>query len=395
MTAATISFDIFTDDQLLHEVQRLVACERSATAALLRSLMEVDARHLYLREGCSSLFTYCTQVLHLAEGAAYNRIETARAARRLPAVLDAIADGSITLTAARLLAPHLTLANHQDLLGAARHKSKRDVELLVATIHPQPAAPTVLRRVPTGRQCGGWVAVQGESVGQGAAPNDDSAAQPEPAPVADVRPPAPPAPAPMVDSRPAVVAESPRATATALSATSYKLQVTISSETHDKLRRAQDLLRHAVPDGDLAVVLDRALTLLLADLERRRCAAVAAPRNEGQIAGTTRHIPAAIKRAVWKRDDGRCAFRTGNRRCTETSFLEFHHVEPYATGGPATVGNIELRWVLCRYRHKRHYADWRIMPRRRRQHAKTQGPHRQPAVLSRHNPIHASLSFGR
>jgi hypothetical protein len=343
MTAATISFDIFTDDQLLHEVQRLVACERSATAALLRSLMEVDARHLYLREGCSSLFTYCTQVLHLAEGAAYNRIETARAARRLPAVLDAIADGSITLTAARLLAPHLTLANHQDLLGAARHKSKRDVELLVATIHPQPAAPTVLRRVPTGRQCGGWVAVQGESVGQGAAPNDDSAAQPEPAPVADVRPPAPPAPAPMVDSRPAVVAESPRATATALSATSYKLQVTISSETHDKLRRAQDLLRHAVPDGDLAVVLDRALTLLLADLERRRCAAVAAPRNEGQIAGTTRHIPAAIKRAVWKRDDGRCAFRTGNRRCTETSFLEFHHVEPYATGGPATVGNIELR----------------------------------------------------
>ena len=58
--------------------------------------MEVDARRLYLRECCASLFTYCTQVLHLAEGAAYNRIEAARAARRFPPVLEAIADGSIT-----------------------------------------------------------------------------------------------------------------------------------------------------------------------------------------------------------------------------------------------------------------------------------------------------------
>ena len=50
--------------------------------------MELDARRLYLGEGYSSLFTYCTQALHLAEGAAYNRIETARAARRFPMVLE-------------------------------------------------------------------------------------------------------------------------------------------------------------------------------------------------------------------------------------------------------------------------------------------------------------------
>ena len=77
-------FAPLSDDQLLAETKRLVANERVATAALLKSLMEIDARRLYLREGCSSLFTYCTQVLHLAEGAAYNRIEAARAARRFP-----------------------------------------------------------------------------------------------------------------------------------------------------------------------------------------------------------------------------------------------------------------------------------------------------------------------
>lgn len=66
----------------------------------------------------------------------------------------------------------------------------------------------------------------------------------------------------------------------------------------------------------------------------------------------TRYIPAEVKRAVWKRDDGRCAFRSGSRQCTETSFLEFHHVEPYAAGGTATVENIELR---CRA-HNRYEA---------------------------------------
>jgi hypothetical protein len=68
-----ISFANLSDDQLLTEVKRLASAERRATAALVRSLMEVDARRLYLREGCSSLFTYCTQVLHLEEAAAYNR----------------------------------------------------------------------------------------------------------------------------------------------------------------------------------------------------------------------------------------------------------------------------------------------------------------------------------
>ena len=82
MSSTQASFSELTDDQLVAEVKRLAATERRATAVLIRSLMEFDARRLYLREGCSSLFTYCTQVLRLAEGSAYNRIETARAARR-------------------------------------------------------------------------------------------------------------------------------------------------------------------------------------------------------------------------------------------------------------------------------------------------------------------------
>ena len=106
-------FATLSDDQLLAETKRLVANERAATAALLRSLMEIDSRRLYLREGCSSLFTYCTQVLHLAEGAAYNRIEAARVGAAISSGARGAADGSLTLTSVRLLAPHFTEDNHR------------------------------------------------------------------------------------------------------------------------------------------------------------------------------------------------------------------------------------------------------------------------------------------
>jgi hypothetical protein len=148
MTSSHSKFNALSDDQLLVELKRLANVERRATAELLRCLMEVDSRRLYLREGCSSLFTYCTQVIHLSESAAYNRIEAARTARRLPALLDALAAGTISLTSARLLSPHLTLDNHQELLSAASHKSKREVEALIARIEPKPPAPTVLRKLP-------------------------------------------------------------------------------------------------------------------------------------------------------------------------------------------------------------------------------------------------------
>ena len=85
---AAAGIDALSDDDLVERVKHLVTCERRASVALIHSLVEFDTRRLYLREGCSSLFTYCTQVLHLSEGSAYNRIEAARAARRYPTVLE-------------------------------------------------------------------------------------------------------------------------------------------------------------------------------------------------------------------------------------------------------------------------------------------------------------------
>ena len=95
-----------SDADLLREVRRLVSRERAATATLIAALGELDVRRLYLAEGWSSLFTYCTQVLHLSEHAAYGRIEAARAARKWPIVLELLAEGSLHLTAIALLGRH-------------------------------------------------------------------------------------------------------------------------------------------------------------------------------------------------------------------------------------------------------------------------------------------------
>ena len=277
------SFGSLSDDELAEQVKHLAACERRASVALIRSLVEFDTRRLYLREGCSSLFTYCTRVLHLSEGAAYNRIETARAARRFPKVLDALERGDLTLTAIRLLAPYLTAENHEEVLVAARHSSKRQIEELIAKLNPRLAAATVVRRL-----------------------------------------------------RSAVV--------TPLAPELYLLQVTLTRETHEKLQRAQALARHTLPLGDVGAILDRALTLLIENIERRRFASVASPRpSQRDAPAAGRHIPAAVKRAVWQRDEGCCAFVGRTGRCRETAFLEFHHVDPYAAGGAPTVDNIQLR----------------------------------------------------
>lgn len=98
--------------------------------------------------GHSSLFVYCTKCLHLSEHAAYGRIEAARAARKFPSILDKLADGSISLTTICLLSNHLTDENHERLLEAARHKTRRDIEGLVAALHPMPAVPSTVRKLP-------------------------------------------------------------------------------------------------------------------------------------------------------------------------------------------------------------------------------------------------------
>jgi len=140
-------------------------------------------------------------------------------------------------------------------------------------------------------------------------------------------------------------APTPRPTIAPLAPERYRVQFTIGQATEEQLRRLQDLLRREIPDGDPGAIFVRALPLLLREVERRKFAATSKPRPGRATKAGSRHVPAEVERRVWQRDGGRCAFvaRDG-RRCTESTFLEFHHAhEPYALGGEATAKNIALR----------------------------------------------------
>src|SRR5580765_1860596 len=137
-----------SDAALESAVKSLARGERETTAQLVAHLAELEDRRLHLSAGFSSLYRYCTVVLHLSEGGAYNRIEVARMARRFPPLLDRLADGSLNLGTARLLAPLLTAANGQELLAAASGKTKREVEELVARCAPRPDVPASVRKLP-------------------------------------------------------------------------------------------------------------------------------------------------------------------------------------------------------------------------------------------------------
>jgi hypothetical protein len=147
----------------------------------------------------------------------------------------------------------------------------------------------------------------------------------------------------------------------------YRVQFTIGKETQEKLRRLQALLRREIPDGDPAVIFDRAVSLLLQQVEGRKLGKTSRPRPPRLIRPGTdkdapdgplppRDPPNSVKREVWDRDGGRCAYVSpAGRRCTERAFIEFHHDQPYVMRGEPTIDDIALR---C-WRHNQ-YEAWLV-----------------------------------
>jgi len=144
----TRALTLVSDDELLRRLAALLRQSRGTEADLVAHIGEVDARRLYAREASPSMFAWCTERLHLSEAEAYLRIAAARASREHPMLLTMLADGRLHLTAIAKLAPHLTPENRHGLLERAAHKTKREVEELIAEVAPRPDAPALMRKLP-------------------------------------------------------------------------------------------------------------------------------------------------------------------------------------------------------------------------------------------------------
>jgi 5-methylcytosine-specific restriction endonuclease McrA len=353
--------------------RRLLAVDMEEKALLAEGLALlglIDARGDHLQAGYTSMHAYCVGALRMSGDKALKRLQAARLARRVPGVLERVADGRLSVSAVVALAAHLTTENATELLDAAAFRSRDDIAAMLAT---------------RARSAAGAATVPG---GDGPASSHAPGHVNSPVGAGDDFALAPPGPASShasahVDSHAPGHVNSPirRGQVSRDEQGNYVLRLTFTPGQHAHLSVAQDLLAHAVRDGDPTEVVARALAHYVTHLRRRRFGAGAhASTSELPAAGNTptrtpprgRSIPMALRRAVAERDGHAFSFvgDTGHR-CGATRGLQFDHVIPVAEGGPTTLANLRL---LCAA-HNRHEAA-RVLGRerihRRREQAERQ-----------------------
>jgi hypothetical protein len=211
-----------SNEVLRRELSTKAAREKEASAELLAHIADFDERKLYVPAAYESMLAYCVGELGLSRDEAKQRIHIARAGRACPGVFEALEQGRVHLTGLRLLAPHLTPDNAGDLLSAAAHKSKEDIERLLAARAPRLDVPSMVAPLVEGAP-----EHPGNMVSQG------------------------------VTDAPVVQAQS-NSRVSPLSAESYSVQFARSREADERFRYAQDLLGNRVRSSDLAEVYGRA-----------------------------------------------------------------------------------------------------------------------------------------
>jgi 5-methylcytosine-specific restriction endonuclease McrA len=328
--SAPSSLDSVTLSRRLGE---LAGHEREVQVEFLLHLDEFDTRRAWAEEGYGSLWDYLLRVLHLREGAAFRRIAAMRVLRRLPVVAEALRDARLCLSTATVLGPLLTDENVGELVARAAFLTKAEVERLVVTLQPRTAPKDGLRLLPPKK------------------------AQPRETPTPVDEPSTPAASVATASPTPSALQLAPppsRATLQPVTADTYSLCVTVDTTLKKDLEELKAFLSHKIPSGDLTAVVREAVQCALEKHRKRKGAAEPSRKRKSPVAakpvkktaGGREPISAAVRREVWKRDEGRCTWRgPDGQRCGSTWKLELDHIRPAALGGPSTVENLR---ILCR-----------------------------------------------
>jgi hypothetical protein len=281
----------------------LVRSERHLAVEFVVELAGFAKRELYRELGYTSLFYYCVRQLGLSKSSAFRRSETARLIARFPVIADRLAEGRLSIRALVELREVLTEENHVEVLARAEGKSQEEAQILAVEYQPRPIPRDVVRALPT-------------------------------------------PPAPLVVPRGTETPPPPPEVVKPLTPDLRRLNVTVSAEFIAELEQVRAALSHQCPDGDFEQVVREAFKLVL-ERDRKRKALTDRPRAQSETPGENdRYVPAAVKRAVWERDQGRCTWPMGDgETCGSTHRLEFDHDLEVALGGKPTIENVRL---LCK-----------------------------------------------
>ncbi len=315
---------------LSNRLAELLRAERGAMADFLLALSVFDREERWRELGYTSLFSYLHRELGLSLGAAQYRKTAVELLHAFPEVVEPLKDGRLCLSVVCEVHKVLTAENRRDVLPRFFGLSRRDAEALVAELRPAQVVPmrtvvTSLRLAPSASS-----SAPGDLLARTSVP----LLQPGETDLAPVNPEPAPAPPP------------PRDAVVPLTAELRRLNVTVSRQFVEKLAAARDALSHSHPGATEAEVLETALDLLLERAAKRK-GLVAKPRNRKPApASNPRYVPAEVRRAVWRRDGGRCQWpMPGGGVCGSTHQCEIDHIRPVALGGESSLENTR---VACR-----------------------------------------------
>ena len=389
-----------SDDQIKTALGELLAAGYRTEARIIAHLAELEERKLHLKAGSESLFHYCTHVLRLSNSEAFHRITAARIARKFPLVFSLIEQRELHLTALCLLRDYLTPENQHELLAEVCHKTRWQIEELLARRFPRPDVESRVRKLPAPRRLS--VPTAGIDPNTPTLPPENRVselsekrallnrrehAQPEHAQpgrtdlehhaqakhYSQKQHAAPNHQAQtqqcaQLQHRQPKQRETQPALIQPLSEARYRIQLNASAALKDKLDRLRALTSHSNPSGDIAKIIEQALDVALEKVERERFAKTKRPRAAGEnfqtkplapnAQGGVRtkstnsephrrgHVPNAILREIAARDGLQCSYRSADGcRCNARAFLQVHHEQPWARGGQETTANLRL---LCR-----------------------------------------------
>jgi hypothetical protein len=343
----------------------LLRAERTAAADFLLALADFDQRRGWEPLGHASLFSFLRVELGLSKGGAFWRMSAARLVQRHPQVIEPLRDGRLCMSTTAELAKVLTEANLADVLPRYFGLSAREAKEITAELQPRTSPPlldVVTRLAPAPRTIALHSDPRSTSFTSGARELNLPSA---PALALALSPPTLPIPESVRTFEPERSGTdrlpARRDDVEPLSADLRRLHVTVSTRLLEKIDAARDGLSHVLPNATTEQVLEAAIDLLLEKqarargLVKRPRAALAAPdpstdtapaeaaASRHRRAGPREAIPAAIKRAVWVRDGGRCGWPLdAGGTCGSTHRLQLDHVVPWAKGGETTEANLRL-----------------------------------------------------
>ena len=378
------SLSTISDNRLIRQIESLRGRERKILAGVLRHLVEIERRRLYLPRGYSSLFEFCTQHLKYSRSAAGRRIAAARALARFSSLEGYILNGEVNLYALSLVSGILTEDNFARVISGIRNRSTHDVEALVAryrpgrilrdrvrtvcVMEPEPGAGNADRaaaaRKSTDPGTGGPsrprnAAGSPDAGGAGSTPGAGSGKSPDSA----------------------VVVSGSNTLERVKISRKYKLEFAVDPEFMKKFERTKILLSNRCPGG---IGFEELFMLLMdeyidrhspegrtARREKREArkshqdrsahhdreshddrdpiketgSGGARPASNGEGEIRSRNIPLKVRDEVFLRDGGKCTYiGSDGRKCQSRWNLQIDHIVPFARGGDNSPGNLRL---LC------------------------------------------------